>query len=177
MRIETAIVDAAQRGDESAMRQLLANSQINLRRYAKSVCASDDAEEAVQDALWLLYEKLGALRTVAAFGGWLYQILRRACLRLARQRASSERRSVELHDEIAAAPRDEDLRLDVARALGTLPGQFREVIMACDILGESADEVAAKTGISIPAIRSRLHRARRMLREALESSSSQPQTR
>src|SRR5712691_7092246 len=80
------LIAAAQAGGEEALLELLQLCRPQLRRYANRQCASDDVEEAVQDALWLLYRRVGALRTIGAFSSWLFQIVRRECLRRARKR-------------------------------------------------------------------------------------------
>src|SRR3989440_12675961 len=71
------VIAAAQEGSEEALLELLRLCRPQLRRYANRQCASDDVEEAVQDALWLLYRRVGALRTIGAFSAWLFQIIRR----------------------------------------------------------------------------------------------------
>src|SRR5437773_9347795 len=80
------LIAAAQGGSEEALLELLCLCRPQLRRYANRQCASDDVEEAVQDALLLLYRRVGALRTIGAFSSWLFQIVRRECLRRARKR-------------------------------------------------------------------------------------------
>src|SRR5437773_11557804 len=80
------LIAAAQGGSEEALLELLCLCRPQLRRYANRQCASDDVEEAVQDALWLLYRRVWALRTIGAFSAWLFQIVRRECLRRARKR-------------------------------------------------------------------------------------------
>src|SRR5258708_9589932 len=80
------LIAADQAGNEEALLELLRLSRPQLRRYANRQCASDDVEEAVQDALWLLYRRVGALRTISAFSAWHFQIVRKDCLRRARTR-------------------------------------------------------------------------------------------
>lgn len=63
-----------------------------------------------------------------------------------------------------------DLRLDLARAIQTLPAAYREVLVLRDIRELSAPEVAAQLGLSLPAVKSRLHRARALVRERLLTS-------
>src|SRR5215831_18259618 len=97
------LVAAAQGGDQEALRELLCRCGPQLRRYANRQCASDDVEEAVQDALWLLYRRVAALRAIGAFSAWLFQIIRRECLRRARKR----RNLIELDEhEVAALSND-----------------------------------------------------------------------
>src|SRR5262249_61919727 len=95
-----SLVMAAQAGDEQALLRLLEVCRPKLERYAHRLCIGDDAEEAVQDALWLLYRRLGALKALEAFSSWLFQILRRECHRRARRR----RQLLSLDDSIVSTP-------------------------------------------------------------------------
>jgi len=169
-----SLVEAAGAGDSAALTRLLVVSQPDLRRYARRLCASKDVEEAVQDALWLLYSRVGGLRTVAAFSGWLFQIVRRACQRLARQRTRVFPGSVPLTDDLTDSSRaDDELRMDLVRAMTRLPPAYRQVLVLRDILGESAEDTAAAIGISVEGAKSRLHRARGMMRELLANGSAE----
>ena len=165
------LIAAAQAGSEEALLELLCLCRPQLRRYASSQCASDDIEEAVQDALWILYRRVGALRTIGAFSAWLFQIIRRECLRRARQRRDfvewDERKVSALGDDGRS---DEDLRIDLSRAVASLPQPYREILILRDISGYSSEEAAMRLGIPVAAAKSRLHRARQMARSYLRSS-------
>src|SRR4051812_6879558 len=79
------LLEAARAGDRDALLSLLTAAQPDIRRYARRSCrVSEDADEAVQKALLEIYHKLGTLRVLAAFPGWLLAIVRRECLRLTR---------------------------------------------------------------------------------------------
>jgi len=134
------LIAAAQAGSEDALLELLCLCQPQLRRYANRQCASDDVEEAVQDALWLLYRRIGALRTIGAFSAWLFQIIRRECLRRARKRHDfvelDEREVSALADDGRS---DEDLRIDLSRAISGLPQNYREILILRDISGYSSE--------------------------------------
>jgi RNA polymerase sigma factor (sigma-70 family) len=164
------LIAAAQAGSEEALLELLQLCRPQLRRYANRECASDDIEEAVQDALWLLYRRVGALRTVGAFSAWLFQIVRRECLRRARKRHDfvewDEREVSSVADD---AHSDEDLRIDLSRAVSRLPQNYREILVLRDIGGFSSEEAAGRLGIPVAAAKSRLHRARQMVRSQLKS--------
>jgi RNA polymerase sigma factor (sigma-70 family) len=83
MIAEPRLVEAACGGDAAAVEKLLVVCQPDLRRFARRTCSNrDDAEDAVQIALWQLYRKIGALRTAAAFASWLFRIIERECYRL-----------------------------------------------------------------------------------------------
>ena len=83
MIAEPQLVEAACGGDSAAVEKLLAVGQRDLRRFARRACSSsEDAEDAVQIALWQLYGKIGALRTAATFASWMFRIIERECYRL-----------------------------------------------------------------------------------------------
>lgn len=162
------LVDAARAGDESALLHLLVACRPDLTRYARRACESDDIEEAVQDALWLLYRRIGGLRAGAALSAWMFQVVRRLCLRFTRHRVARDRfAATPLPDNLAGAAAEDGLRLDLVRAIGELPTSYREVLILRDIGGFEASEVAAQLGIGVEAAKSRLHRARGLMREML----------
>ena len=163
------LIAAAQAGSEEALLELLRLCRPQLRRYADRQCASDDVEEAVQDALWLLYRRVGALRTIGAFSSWLFQIVRRECLRRARKRpdlAEWDEREVSAVTDGGRC--DEELRIDLMRALSELPQAYREVLILRDITGFSSEETASRLNIPVAAAKSRLHRARQMMRSRIQ---------
>ena len=163
-----ALVDAARAGDEAALVRLLAICRPDLARYARRACESDDVEEAVQDALWLMYRRIGGLRTGAALSSWMFQVVRRLCLKFTRRRSAREWFSgAALSDQTPDRSADECMCLDLARALGQLPASYRDVLVLRDMSGFAADEVAAELGLSVDAVKSRLHRARALMREQL----------
>ena len=159
------LVEAAIDGDAAALARLLAQCQPDMRRYARGACANEDIEEAVQDALLILYRRLGTLRTLASLSAWIFRIVKHACLNRLRRR-----RDWQLDEGLAAAlpePTDLALRSDLARAIEALPQIYREVVILRDVNGFSAAETAGRTGSSVDAVKSRLHRARYLLREQL----------
>jgi RNA polymerase sigma factor (sigma-70 family) len=108
---------------------------------------------------------------VATFASWLFRIVERECYRLFRRQ-----RSAESLDELA--PHDmphsplvpTDLRMDLTRALQQLTPIYREVLLLRDVHELTAPEVAAELGLSLEAVKSRLHRARAQVREQLLAS-------
>src|SRR3954469_3082600 len=80
------LIEAAQRGEAGAIEALLAASTPDLLRFARRLCAApQDAEDAVQNALWILHRKVGMVRAVPAFAGWLFRVVARECRRLMRR--------------------------------------------------------------------------------------------
>ncbi|MDB5819627.1 MAG: polymerase subunit sigma-70 [Rhizobacter sp.] len=172
-RADSDLIDAARLGDHSAIVRLLTVCQPDVKRFARRTCATaEDAEDAVQVALWQLYRKIGALRTAATLTTWLFRIVERECFRLFR---GSGR--VESLDDMGDRPLQSiaphiphDLKFDLARAIEHLTPPYREVLILRDVPELTAPEVAAQLGLSIEAVKSRLHRARDMVRKQLLAS-------
>jgi RNA polymerase sigma factor (sigma-70 family) len=170
-RIDAALVTAARAGDAAALDRLLAQSQPDLLRFARRTCANaEDAEDAVQVALWQLHRRIGTLRVIAAFTSWLFRIVERECRRL----LGLQRRTAPLDEAPSSAlaldPVPTDLRRDLGMMIAALPDLYREVLILRDVEELTAPEAAAQLGISVDAVKSRLHRARGLLREKLLGS-------
>ncbi len=163
------LLDKARAGDARALERLLVVCRPDLQRYARRHCQSQDIEDAVQDSLWILYRKLDGLHSVAAFSGWLFQVVRRACLGYVRRRAAAHL-PLEAISEAAQtdwSASDAELRSILSSIIAGLPPTYRDVLLLRDVQGLSSDELAATLDISPEAAKSRLHRARYMVREAL----------
>jgi RNA polymerase sigma factor (sigma-70 family) len=165
------LLDAAREGDTGAIAALLAACQPDIRRYARRSCHSDDVDDAVQDAMLILHRRIGTLRVAAAFSAWLFEIVRRECLRLMRATA----RLVTLApDEQASADAalpgrpEADIRMDVAAAIQSLPDHYRQVILMRDLEEMTIDQIAQALQLTRESTKARLHRARAMVREHLK---------
>ena len=148
------MIEAARRGEPAALDRLLAACQPDIRRYAYRHCLISDIDDAVQETLLIVVRRLRALRTVAAFSGWLFTIVRRECRRL-------ERRVFGLdgYDEIKmegwlSTHSDETLRIDLIHALESLPGHYREIRRLTDeaLSALTADFEAAYSPMGRPSI-------------------------
>jgi len=170
MRADAALVQAACSGEPAAVEKLLAVCQPDLRRFARRTCVtSEDAEDAVQAALWQLYRRVGALRTAAAFATWLFRIVERECSRLLRRRFRTQSWDEAFDLMLREEPLPHELRSDLVSAIAALPEPYRRVLVMRDIDELTAPETAERLGISVEAVKSRLHRARTVMRERLLS--------
>ena len=125
-------------------------------------------DDAVQETLLILTKKIGSLKTVKAFAGWLVTIVRRECKRL--ERRLTGRSSLEdLAEEELAMKSDESLRTDLISALQSLPSHYLQVVLLRDFAELSIGEIARELDMEIPGVKSRLHRAREMVREYLSN--------
>lgn len=150
-------------------------------RQLVRVCGNrDDAEDALVEALTSAYRSLDSLRDEQAFRSWLAQIGRRVCLRI-RTRDSlrpimqlSQMEFQGLPEPHSADPPPEDaVALDalsecVSHVVDRLPQAYRDVYVMREIDGLPAEEVCRKLNLSLPALKSRLHRARGIVREMLD---------
>ena len=172
------LLAAAQAGDVSALNQLVGNYRQGVYRYGLHVCrTTEDAEDAVQETLWAATRAIRTFRgTASAIASWLFTIVRRECLRLLeRQRrdpgaldAAEEALLAEVVDPADALALRRRIAL-LAAALADLDPLHREVILLRDIQERTAPEAAAELGISIDALKSRLHRARVNLRDHMRA--------
>lgn len=160
--------EAARLGDRDALVLLLTSAQPDIRRYARATCRSAvEADDATQETLWQLFRHVAAIRSFAAFSGWLLTVVRRECLRLARRAGLvAEIDEAKLEASLLCRPETE-LRLDLAAAFEALPVPYRDVAVMRDLREMTIEEIAVALGISRQAVKARLHRARLFLREYL----------
>ncbi|MGF6190531.1 RNA polymerase sigma factor [Serratia sp. 2723] len=169
--IEQNLVESARNGNEEAIVALLEKCQPDLHRFSRKMCStSEDAEEAVQVALWVLYRRIGALRTAATLSSWLFRIVERECYRIFRKKKDSNFLDEPQFLEPSSPEAQVDLHIDLSKAIISLPYSYRTVLILRDINELTAPEVADKLGLSIEAVKSRLHRARTIVRKRLEAN-------
>jgi RNA polymerase sigma-70 factor (ECF subfamily) len=172
------------------MEQLLMRAQEVAYRFSVLVCGhAEDAEDVMQDALLKTYQYVTRIDQPDAFRTWLYTTVRNACLMKRRRRAGEPAHFVSLDHGLAAAdgttaaidvadegrPVDQQLIdnwLDarLRAALNKLPPEYRMIVVMREMEGLSTREVAAITGYSEANVKTRLHRARLMLRRHMEPS-------
>jgi RNA polymerase sigma-70 factor (ECF subfamily) len=172
------------------MERLLTRAQETAYRFSLLVCGgADDADDAMQEALLKTYRYATRIREPEAFRTWLYRTVKNACLIGRRRRVDEPARVLSLSDSVAGedgrargidavdpgrGPEDAAinarLRARLGRALKALPPAYRLVIFLREIEGLTTREVARVVGISEGNVKTRLHRARLMLRQELEKS-------
>jgi RNA polymerase sigma factor (sigma-70 family) len=164
------VVNAAQQGDPRAIATLISGSHAHVQRFARTLCSTpEDAEDAAQEALIVLYRKIGTLRATAALGSWMFSIVRNECIRRSRLTFSKH------IGPLTAEPSAEDAalaRLEIERivdSIAGLPPEQRAVLVLRDIQGLSGAATAQALGLSRPAMKSRLHRGRETLRSRLST--------
>lgn len=137
-----------------------------LYRLSMSILRSrEDAQDAVQQALLRAWERRAQARE-ATFRGWLTRIVINECRNIQRRRM----RVIPM-DELPERPcRGPESGGELAMAMDALPEKLRTPLLLRYMTGFSEKEIAQALGITQPAVKSRLHRARRALREQLGDS-------
>lgn len=162
-----AAIEAARTGDPVALERLLRLCQPDVRRYAQRNCFISDVDDAVQEALLIVSRKVTSVRTLAAFSGWLFSVVRRECRRLGRSALHYDPYDEEKVDAWLAGRDTDALRRELVDALESLPPDYRDILLMRDFEELTIAEIAARVGSTPAAAKSRLHRARTLAREYL----------
>lgn len=180
---EAQLIAAAQAGDEQALDALIAALQPKLYRFIRRMCPlPEDAEDILQETLITLVRRLPEFRGASSLSTYLYTVARSHCIKKLRTSkfAPTRREPVERLAELAsgddpqAAAADREAWGLVSQVLETMELEQREVLLLRDIEQLSAAEVSAVVGVSVGAVKSRLHRARKTLRERLQPLVAEP---
>ena len=161
-------------GDRHAFETLLSRHYDHLWHVAKRTSyTTEDAADALQEALLSAHRNAGSFRRDAAVRSWLHTIVVNACLD--RIRRNKARPAVSLSADEDDEPRDArdyvsevELSMVVERALAQLPPDQRTAIVAVDLEGRSTSEAAALLGVPEGTVKSRCARGRKKLAASLE---------
>ena len=169
----------AQSGDDAALDELIALIQPQLQRLSMKICGhTQDAEDVMQDSLLAVARGIQGFRADSSLSTWMYTIARRFCIRRRAKKAGEPSQFVPL-EHLPSMPQgftfiepDRAAQLQqqwvlLQEALVQLDIKYREVFVLRQIEGLSAAQVSEVLGISQDAVKSRLHRARKHVREAL----------
>jgi len=175
---ERKLLEAARAGDARAIEELLARQQPRIFRFGLKMCGDpEDAGDVLQETLLAMAKNVRGFRGESSLATWMYTIARSFCIKKRRRRKGAPEAHEPLRgDEPDArrSPEQEAMRRQqvaaLDRAVGALPPSYREVLLLRDVEGLSAPEVAKVLGIGVEAVKSRLHRARSAVREAVGSA-------
>jgi RNA polymerase sigma-70 factor (ECF subfamily) len=190
---ESELVHKAQKGDQRAFSLLVKKYESTVYSFAYKVCRNEEkAAETLQETFVNVYRKLDQFNGKAKFSTWLYQIVTNNCL-MKRRKSRLDRSSVSIESPDSASedselqgdgaplqtlvsftktPQDEvvnkELREHLDKAILKLPMEQRIVFILRDVEGRSSEEAAKILKVSVPAVKSRLRRARVFLRRQLQ---------
>jgi RNA polymerase sigma-70 factor (ECF subfamily) len=183
---DEALLESLRKGAPGAVDELLRLYQGKIFNLAMSILKNEsDAEEAAQDVFMTVIRKVGTFQGNSAFYSWIYRICVNTCLMRLRGKRRNETVSIEefmpvFTDEgMHASPMDdwskeverdalnEELGRMIRKYTEELSEKYRVVFVLSDVEGLSNEETSKILGLTVPAIKSRLHRARLYLREQL----------
>lgn len=168
---ELQLIEKAVGGDPRALETVLRLWGPRVYRFARRLCPVGEALDAVQDTLIVVADRIGTLKAARAFSSWTFEIVRRKCIgaysALSRETALVRHFGALGHE---AAPDRTALLEELGRVTATLPVRDRQIVLLKDLEGLSLAAIARRLDLSLPAVKSRLHRARTLLRERMLAS-------
>ncbi len=168
------LIAAARTGDRAAVERLLSRHEQQIYRFGMRMCRdAEDAKEVLQETLLAMARNLPDFRAQSSVATWLYTIARSFCIKQRRRHVGEPAAHAPLDaardvaartatPEEAAATNEVDRAVD--DAIAELAPEYREVLVLRDAEGLTAPEVADVLGLSVEAVKSRLHRARLAVR-------------
>ncbi|HVL39690.1 MAG TPA: sigma-70 family RNA polymerase sigma factor [Fimbriimonadaceae bacterium] len=153
------------RGDSTALGGLYEMYGERIFRYTYRMLGNrTDAEDATAETFLRVLKRSAELRADGAFRTWLFRIARNLCIDKLRQHKLLE---LPMDAVTGASEERTTLRITVQQALADLPMEYRDPLVLCDLEDMPAREAAEMLKISVPALKSRLYRGRRALRDKL----------
>ncbi len=183
---EILLVERARTGDENAFADLVAPLKNKIYwRALKAMKDPDEAEDVTQETMIRAYTRLETFRGDSRFSSWLYTVARN-CIRM-RLRTIKRKGALRIDDNEFEVEKSISDNLDylpalpdeacmqgqlfdaIDRAMATLPDKYSQVLRMWACEGMNLKQIHECENVSVPAIKSRLHRARKSLKDALES--------
>jgi RNA polymerase sigma-70 factor (ECF subfamily) len=175
------LISLAREGDTEAFESLMRRYRERVFRLAMRFTRNkDDSEEVLQEVFLTVFQKLGQFEGKSSFSTWLYRVAVNTALMRIRVRDKAEvvpiddvpDKLVQEDAKTAEAPEDrlitEEALAEIERAMISMPLDFKTVIILRDIESFTNEETAEIMGLTVAAVKSRLHRARAYLRQRLE---------
>lgn len=186
---EQALIEASRAGDSAALEELVRAHQARVYNFAMRMCRNvEDAKDILQETFLGVLRSIRDFREESRFTTWLYRIASNACLKKRRRGVHDPEPAQELSlDELMPRPNADGVKREIADwsqdaerallrgeltekmegAIDRLPREYKIVLVLRDVEGFSAEETAEMLKLSVPAVKSRLHRARVFVRREL----------
>jgi RNA polymerase sigma-70 factor (ECF subfamily) len=156
---------ALAKGDPNALGGIYEMYGERIFRYTYRMLGNrSDAEDATAETFLRVLRRSAELRADGAFRTWLFRIARNLCIDKMRQHKLME---LPADAQYSGGEEKATLRITIQQALSDLPTEYREPLVLCDLEDMAAREAAEVLKISVPALKSRLYRGRRALRDKL----------
>jgi RNA polymerase sigma-70 factor (ECF subfamily) len=177
-----ALLDAARRGDGGAIDALLERHQARIYRFGMKMCRNpEDARDVLQETLLAMARGVPDFREESSISTWLYRIAQGFCLKKRRKSKFAPKEVASLESDLPQEAsrlaskgkrpdevlEGKELQEALEESIDALEPIYREVLLLRDFEGLTAPEVAGALGVSVDAVKSRLHRARLAVRSAM----------
>ena len=166
-KLDMDLLKDARSGNRQAMEELLLISQPDIRRYAMKHCTISDIDDAVQEVLLTIARKLETLKVLAAFSSWIFKTVQRECRRLGRVALKYDPFEEGELEKWLNKHTNEQLFHELLDVIEKMPAEQRDVIIMKEIQQLANQEIAQELGITVAAVKSRVHRARNSSRRLL----------
>jgi RNA polymerase sigma-70 factor, ECF subfamily len=181
---EMELIASAKEGDVNSFNKLISRYNQVIYNFSFKICRNEEkAKETLQDTLISIYKSLKSFDGKSKFSTWLYKVVTNNCLMMARSNKAGKNISINDDEyQISLIDRDivgiyetpsqsmlnEELKEKLDEAIKKLPVKYRLVFLLRDVEDLSIDETSKILNLSIPVVKSRLHRARIFLKNHLE---------
>ena len=181
---EGKLIELAKEGDRGALTQLVKNYEQTIYNFAFKVCRDrDKAENIMQETFYSMIKHIDQFDYKSKLSTWLYRIVANHCMMQARREKNKQFVSINDDDSLfddkyigdysripAKYTENEELKKILDAAISKLSPDYRMIFLLRDVEGLSTEETAEASELSIPAVKSRLHRARAFLRNEITAA-------
>lgn len=183
---ENELIKKAQEGDRNALAKLVKQYEQTVYNFAFKICRDKErAEHTMQETFLSMVKSIKQFSGKSKLSTWLYTVVSNHCLMMARSNKKHLHTSLDDEDALIDEKSITDWNISPEKltengelneilneAISKLPPDYRVVFMLRDIQGFSTEETGEATNLSVPAVKSRLHRARAFLRNELNNTFS-----
>jgi len=183
---EKELIKKAQEGDRNALAKLVKQYEQTVYNFAFKICRDKErAEHTMQETFLSMVKSIKQFSGKSKLSTWLYTVVSNHCLMMARSNKKHLHASIDDEDNLIDEKNITDWNISPERiaengelkdilneAINKLPPDYRIVFMLRDIQGFSTEETGKAINLSVPAVKSRLHRARAFLRNELNNTFS-----
>ncbi|HSP87412.1 MAG TPA: RNA polymerase sigma factor [Ignavibacteriaceae bacterium] len=175
------MIESAKNGDKKALTQLVKNYEQTIYNFSFKICRDrDKAENIMQETFFSMIKHLNQFDSKSKLSTWLYRIVANHCLMQARKEKHRQFVSIDNDDNLfeekytadysklpTKYTENEELKKILDEAISKLSPEYRMIFLLRDVEGLSTEETAEAAKLSVPAVKSRLHRARAFLRNEI----------
>jgi RNA polymerase sigma-70 factor (ECF subfamily) len=181
---EISLIEEAKKGNKKALSEIVKKYEQTIYNFSFKICRNPEkAENIMQETFYSMVKSLNQFDGNSKLSTWLYRIVANHCLMNARKEKKRSYVSLENDEDLyterhiadwTSLPykntENKELRKILDTAIQKLSPDYRIVFLLRDIEGLSTEETAEATNISVPAVKSRLHRARAFLRKEIDEA-------